>query len=499
MRRTVALAAVLVTALCAEATAAPKPPLGHEGRWFTDKLGRVITLHGFNLVYKVGSYRPADTGFGRNDARFLRRHGFNTIRLGIIYKGLEPNPPAANGTRSYSRAYLRSIKRTERTLARHRIFSLLDFHQDLYNERFEGEGWPDWQVLDDGLPSQLQQGFPANYLVNVGLNRAFDSFWANRHAHGVALQDAYADAWRHVATRFKRKPYVLGYDLLNEPWPGSAYPTCTNPAGCPAFDAGPLTAFSNRVIDRIREVDRRTLVFWEPLLTFDFGAQTHHGDTGDGEAGFSFHNYCLPAGIGFGAPPGASCDLLEELVFDNADEVSARTGDVPFLTEFGASDDLDDTERVARLADEHMVSWQYWHYCDCDDPTTAGPGVQSLVVDPSRPPTGDNLKREKLEVLARPYPRAVAGTPTGFRFDARTRRFQLSYSTRAPDGRRLRRRVRTEIFVPRIHYPAGYRAQARAAKIRSRRNARVLILERRRRAREVELTVTPRRGPAGRS
>ena len=34
----------------------------------------------------------------------------------------------------------------------HGIFNQLDFHQDLYNERFRG-GWPDWAVLDDGLPA----------------------------------------------------------------------------------------------------------------------------------------------------------------------------------------------------------------------------------------------------------------------------------------------------------------------------------------------------------
>ena len=42
--------------------------------------------------------------------------------------------------------YLRSIKRTQRLLARHGIYTMLDFHQDLYNERFQGEGWPDWQI-----------------------------------------------------------------------------------------------------------------------------------------------------------------------------------------------------------------------------------------------------------------------------------------------------------------------------------------------------------------
>jgi hypothetical protein len=40
----------------------------------------------------------------------------------------------------------------------------------------------------------------------------------------------------------------------------------------------------------------------------------------------------------------------------------AATGDVPFLTEYGATDDLDTIERLVRLSDAHMVSWQYWHF-----------------------------------------------------------------------------------------------------------------------------------------
>jgi endoglycosylceramidase len=49
-----------------------------------------VILRGFNMLYKVDSYRPEDTGFGPDDARFLRRHGFNSIRLGIIYRAFPP-------------------------------------------------------------------------------------------------------------------------------------------------------------------------------------------------------------------------------------------------------------------------------------------------------------------------------------------------------------------------------------------------------------------------
>jgi endoglycosylceramidase len=480
-------AALATLAIATPAAAAPAPPLDHAGRWLTDAKGRVVILHGFNMVNKVGGYRPEDTGFGADDARFLHRNGFNTIRLGIIYKGLEPNPPGADGSPDYRRGYLRSIARTERVLAKRKVFTLLDFHQDMFNERYQGEGWPDWQTVDDGLPAQPQTGFPGNYLVMPALQRAFDHFWANDPAQGVPLQDAFARAWRQTAKKFGRRPYVAGYDLLNEPWPGSPFPSCLNPAGCPGFDAT-LTDFSRRTIAAIRDVDRRTLAFYEPNPLFNSSAQTSHGDTGDRHAAFGFHVYCLAGAGGFTSPV---CAVNEGTVFDNADDHIERVGDASLVTEFGASDDLVDTRRVIDLADEHKVGWQYWHYCDCDDPTTSGPGVQSLVVDPSKPPRGDNVKRAKLRLLARPYPQAVAGTPRSFSFDPETRAFELAYSTASPDGGRPPRRLDTEVRIPSVNYPDGYAAEAEGADVTSRRDAPVLRLKRDRGAAEVRLAVRP--------
>ena len=149
------------------------------------------------------------------------------------------------------------------------------------------------------------------------------------------------------------------------------------------------------MIDAIRGVDPETLIFYEPLVTFDFGADSKLPDTGDPAAGFSFHNYCLPGSLG-GPGSGPACEPLEDRVFANADQQSLETGDVPFLTEFGATDDLETIGRIVRLADAHMTSWQYWHYCACDDPTTSGPGVQALVIDARHPPHGANVNRAKL-------------------------------------------------------------------------------------------------------
>jgi len=381
MRRAALATVAAFLGLTAQAFAGvPAQPLGHEGRWITDAHGRVVLIHAVNMVYKRPPYYPKAVGFGKDDAQFLHRHGFNGVRLGVIYKGVEPKPG------KYDNAYLDHIAATERTLDRNGLFSLLDFHQDLFNEKFQGEGWPDWAVQDDGLPNP-RNGFPGNYLTNPALQHAFDHFWANDPGPGgVGLVNRYAAAWRHVASRFRSTAGVLGYDLLNEPWPGSNWQPCINPAGCAAFDTGPLAAMMRKTTNAIRKVDRRHVVWQEPNVLFDFGAQTHLPKTGS-NSGFSFHDYCLNNS----AP---SCPTTEAAVFDNADQESVKTNRALMLTEFGATNEHPRIQHMVDLADQHMVSWMWWAYCGCDDPTTSGPGnVQAIVKDPRKPPQGSNVLR----------------------------------------------------------------------------------------------------------
>jgi endoglycosylceramidase len=480
VRRALAAAATVSALLVgAGATAAaPKSPLGHSGRWITDAKGRVVILHGVNMVFKRPPYAPDATGFGRDDAAFLQRNGFNVVRLGLIYAGVEPRPGA------YDDSYLSRIAATERILGKRGVFSQLDFHQDVYNERFQGEGWPHWAVQDDGLPNP-QLGFPANYFGNPALLRAFDHFWANDPGPGgVGLQDRYAAAWGHVAARFAAARHTAGFDLMNEPWPGTPFGTCFVLAGCPAFDTGRMAPLYHRVIDQIRRADPEELVWYEPNVLFNFGADTNIPDLGDPAAGFSFHFYCTP-GLAVAPYNLASCDAQNEHVLSNAEARARLTGDALMLSEFGATDDLASIRANVQQADRQMVSWEYWHYCECQDPTTTGAGTQAVVVDPALPPSGANVKWAKLGVLAEPYPQLIAGTPRGYDFDPATRRFELSYSTRGPSGKRFARRTRkrskralklrqTQIFLGRYHYPHGYRVRVRGGAIASGRRARVL-------------------------
>ena len=474
------------------AATAPKEPLGHHGRWVTDANGRVVVFHGAAVIPNGFGDKALETaeeaGFARADARVLRRHGFNLVRLGAFHGGYEREP----GT--FSEDYLGSFERTQRLLARFRIFTLFDFHQDMLNERYQGRGFADWFVIDDGFPNEPQVGFPGNYFVNSALNRAYDNLWANAPApDGIGLQDHFAEAWRRVAARFATQSHVAGYDILNEPWPGSEWPACANTEGCPpgGFDSTALTDFHNRVIAAIREGDRRHTVYYEPNLQFDVGAKTTHGKVDDPNAGFSFHNYCLGAapGLPHAPDPAEICkDQGERRVFQNAEDHAEANGVTLLMTEFADVQDATIHRRLTELADEFMVGWTVWGWFHA-----AG----QIKQDPAKPPTPDNLNQEVLAAVVRPYLRIIAGTPTKYGFDPETKRFEASFSTVMPNGRRARRR-RSEVYVPRLHYGRDYRLKLRGAKVTRGFGAQRVELRACHGAKDVTVTVTdekPRRRP----
>ena len=230
--------AALIAGLClmvgclasaSPALAAPSKQLGHAGRWLTDSQGRVVVLHGTNMVYKLAPFYPEATGFGADDARFLRSLDFDVVRVGVLWQALEPRPGV------YNHRYLAHIASTVRMLARYGIVSILDFHQDQYNQVFAGEGFPRWSVQDDGLPN-THTAFPTGYEVNPAVQRAFENFWADKPGPGaVGLGERYAAAWKLVAKKFRGDPSVLGYEIMNEPFPGSDYVSCASDAGHPGL------------------------------------------------------------------------------------------------------------------------------------------------------------------------------------------------------------------------------------------------------------------------
>jgi endoglycosylceramidase len=456
------------------AASGPSLPLSHAGRWITDATGRVVVMHGTNMVYKLAPYYPGAAGFGATDAAFLRRIGFNVVRVGVIFQAVEPRPGVFND------GYLSRIARTVSTLARYGIVSILDFHQDQYNQKFQGEGFPSWSVQDDGLPNP-QLGFPHNYEGNPALQRAFENFWADRPGPGgVGLQARYVAAWSHVARRFKVNRHVLGYEIMNEPFPGSDYTSCAGPGGCPASDAE-LTSLERKVDRAIRGIDHRTLVMQEPYVTFNFGYPDHVGRLRDRRAVFAWHDYCLV---------GSSCSS-NQTTMQNAASYVARTDEATFMTEYGAGTDSGALDQMVSLGDQFMVPWTEWAYCTCRDPT--GAPNEGMVLDPRKPKRGANLVHSILHSLVEPYPQLVAGTPTSWGFNRSTKSFRLAYSTRRASGQgRFPAGSITEIAAPGLVYRRGYSVQVRGGAIASRHGVGVLEVASCRRAKTIRVSISLR-------
>lgn len=458
--------------------------LRRAGTWLVDRQGRVVILHGVNAVWKLAPYVPPDSvhGFSDADADWLSDHGFNAVRLGVLFAGVMPH----QGLIDYG--YLEKIDRVVKLLASREIYVMLDFHQDLYGDAYRGEGFPAWTLRPARFDAVLQAGFPLGY-VTPRVSRAFDGLWDNVDD----IHDDFRDAWVAVAKRWKDQDYLLGYDLINEPWSGSSWPACARPGGCPNFESNKLQRLYEHVIAGIREVDPHNIVWIEPQVLFEFGARSHLGTRPilDDQIGFSWHNYCIAATLmqAYGVKESATCARLEERVDQHAAEIVSRMQWASLLTEFGASDDLPDIRRVTANADRNMVGWTYWSYKNWGDPTTQaqGSGAQSMFRDDTELAS---VKLAKLAILERPYPQAIAGVPISFGFDDKARVFSLEYSTRLASGRPAPKKLQTRIHVPGLHFPNGYRVTVQGGHVVSPAQAKNLLIEADEGAARVELRVT---------
>ncbi len=458
---TTTLLAPLASARADDALTGAVPPLSGQGRWFTDSLGRVVLMHGFNQVSKSAPYHPSAFGFGDDDAAFLAAEGFTAVRLGVVFQGLMPTPGVVEET------YVDAIAQTVDVLAAHRIFVLLDFHQDGFAPMFNGNGLPNWFAITDGLPNPPDAVFPLYYIQNPAMQRAFEHFWADDPGpNGARLQDYYHQGVDAVVARFASNPWVIGYDLMNEPWPGADWSTCAQP-GCPAIEAERLHPFHDKIGAPVLARSSHQLVFGEPFVLFNFGlAQTSLPGTAP-RSGLSFHAY--------------AANLAGELgVLANGVAAATRDGAPALVTEFGATIDPVVLTRLASQMDGQMLPWLDWAYNE---------SIIARRLDPAGP---DNLRSvEAFAALVRPYPLATAGTPTSLGFDVDTRVFTMTYSAIAADGTLPPRNLPTVISLPKRQYPTGYRATVKGARITSRPCAELLTLARRPTSTTVTVTVRP--------
>ena len=171
---------------------------------------RFEKIYGKNTLLEFEkSFR--DNFITENDFKNIAELGANTIRLPFNYRLIEKSPF------SYSRSGVGYLQKALRWAKKHKLKVILDLHAAPGAQNF------DWHSDSSGKAG-LWQG-------NQNQKRT------------IAL-------WEFLIDKFKNEKSLLGYDLINEPVLGGAPRSI-------------LVKFYRRLINKIREIDEKRIIFIE--------------------------------------------------------------------------------------------------------------------------------------------------------------------------------------------------------------------------------------------
>ncbi len=385
--------------------------------------GRTAFLRGVNLAgaHKFKPYfgfqQPPDY------ARVRTEWGMNTIRFLIIWAAIEPQKG------QYDQSYLDEVERRIGWARDAGLHVVLDMHQDVYGEGFNGgDGAPAWTCDQKYYDAFVPKTPWALDYLDPNVEACFDQFWASDE-----LQSHYAEAWRQVAERLKDNDAVVGFDVMNEPGFGSAVAA--------SFEGQTLEPFYEKVVPVVRSVAPHWLAFLEPSGSRNIGIRTSLTKFPFKDVVYSPHSYNSSAEQGNGFNPNARAALINNIA---ALEGEAQDLDAAlWIGEYGgvASDPGITPYMDANYdgAAAVLAANTYWAYDE-------GGGYSLLDAD-------GTPRSVLIDVLVRPFPELVAGDPAAISYDENSRTFTFKWhadhSISAP----------TVISVPAYAYPSGYKVE----------------------------------------
>lgn len=228
---------------------------------------------------------------------------------------------------------------------------------------------------------------------------------------------------------FADNEYILGYELINEPWAGDIYdhPKLLIPGVADKDVLAPAYEVLNK---EIRKYDECHSVYFESVtwdeLTVGF-KQPPGGFAYANRSVLSYHFY---------TPPQISADIT----FAERQKDLERLKCAGFLTEFEIG--LPDYKTMAD-ADEYLQSWLGWEYKPFVPKTGSG---SSIWYD------NGTMNMQVVDRLSRTYAHSVAGVTTLMLYNEITKRFTLTYYVTAACTSNT-----TEIYFNKaLHYSQGY-------------------------------------------
>jgi endoglycosylceramidase len=398
--------------------AAPEDPRWHVRDGFLRMPdGRAAILRGVNLSGTQKHAPYIDDKTYEDYARVRTAWGFNAIRFVMTWSAIEPT----KGT--YDDAYLDQVVERMRWADQAGLAVVLDMHQDVYGEGFGYDGAPRWTCSEEHYNAFVPTEPWFLNAVDPAVQACVDNFYGS-----AELQASFVGAWRHVAERLAGEPAIVGFDILNEPIWGT-YPVFK-------FEHERLTPLYTAVVTSVREVAPNWVAFVEPGASRNTGIATGLRPLPFRDVVYSPHLYDAMAEAGNGFDPTRRTFILETM-----DELQYEAGTLDaalWIGEYGGQPEhagngeymTAQYDAAGRVAAGSM----YWAY-------DKGDGYSLLDSD-------GNEKPALLDLLVRPYPERVAGTPIAYAFDAGTFTFEYRPSAGI-----------TELSVPARTYPDGYQVE----------------------------------------
>ncbi|BEV03569.1 cellulase family glycosylhydrolase [Chryseobacterium gambrini] len=218
-----------------------------------EKIAELIGEDGMNEFYKA----YLKNGITRQDIDFLKKAGFNSIRLPMHYN-LYTLPIEKESKKGENTWLEEGFKMTDDLLkwcADNKMYLILDLHAA-----------PGGQGND----------------VNISDNdKSKPSLWESEENQKKTIA-----LWKKLAERYKDSPWIGGYDLINEP---NINFTGKNINGTDEMSNAPLWKLQKEITEAIRTVDKKHII----IIEGNGWGNNYNGLTPlwDNNMVFSFHKY----------------------------------------------------------------------------------------------------------------------------------------------------------------------------------------------------------------
>jgi endoglycosylceramidase len=284
---------------------------------------------------------------------------------------------------------------------------------------------------------------------------AWQSFWQNAHGE----QALYAAGWKNIWQAFAKEPAVIGYDLLNEAKADQG----ANPQD---FTRSTLVPCYQHLIDVERDIDKTHAAFFQALFVphlqpLHFVSLAASIDRPNIVYAPHFYvdiqAYNSGRDVGFETYSSDYSQAMTGIVSDARQQHATL-----MIGEFGDPWSPDDDENAAKIEQYRQLEIVAAKLFDREGLGYSRPWFSNEV--PGLPHgqggwatwglikgRGDlhaPLRAFITNILARPYPEAVAGSSSNFAFDFPTAKFTASYRAQG-DGV-------SEFMVPAANYPKGF-------------------------------------------